>query len=48
MSPSNLVTLKEVHIEMNMFTVLLLVLGALDIAAVPILFALWWGGRISH
>lgn len=48
MSPSHLVTLKEIHMEMNMFTVLLLALGALDIAAVPILFALWWGGHISH
>jgi len=34
--------------EMSMFTILLLILGALDIAAAPILFALWWGDHISH
>ena len=47
MSPSHRVTPKEVHMELNLFNILLLVLGALDIATTPILFALWWGDHIS-
>ena len=33
---------------LDWFATLLLVLGAFDLAAAPILFALWWGDRISH
>ena len=35
-------------ITLDWFTTLLIVLGAADIAAIPILFTLWWGDKISH
>ena len=34
--------------EMNAFTVLLIILGALDVALAPILLRLWWGEHVSR
>lgn len=33
---------------MTIFTTLLLILGAADLALAPILLTLWWGDRVSH
>lgn len=33
---------------MTIFTTLLLILGATDLALAPILLTLWWGDRVSH
>lgn len=48
MSPSHRVTPKEVHMELNLFTTLLIILGAADLAIIPAVFDLWWRNRISH
>ena len=33
---------------MTIFTALLIILGAADLALAPILLTLWWGDRVSH
>lgn len=35
-------------ITLTPFTILLIVLGALDLAIIPVLFTLWWGAYVSH
>ena len=35
-------------ITLDAFTLLLIVLGAADLAAAPILFTFWWEDRISR
>lgn len=32
----------------DLFTAVLIILGATVVASVPILAVLWWGDRISH